>query len=214
MDIIDVSLPLLNGIPQWPGDPLFEHRFFQRISADNDANVSQIATCVHIGTHVDAPLHFVEDGGTVEGLSLDALVGPALVVDLPGVPTITADALAGLALPPGVTRLLFRTDNSALWDDAAAGFQETFVALAASAAEWVVEHGIKLVGVDYLSVQHFADGPETHKILLGAGVVIIEGLDLRAVAPGPYELICLPLKIVGAEGAPARAVLRPLPEGV
>jgi arylformamidase len=209
-DIIDVSLPLSGDLPHWPGDPPFEHAFVERIADGNDANVSRIATGVHIGTHVDAPLHFVDGGGTVERLSLDVLVGPALVVGLPGVAAITADVLAGLAIPPGVTRLLFRTDNSALWSDMAAGFQEDFVALTADAAQWVVDHSIKLVGVDYLSVQRFHDGPETHQILLGAGVVIIEGLDLRAVTPGPYELICLPLKIVGAEGAPARTVLRPL----
>ncbi len=210
MDIIDISLPLSGGLPHWPGDPPFEHTFVERINDENDANVSKIATGVHIGTHVDAPLHFVKGGSTVERLSLDVLVGPALVVDLPGVEAVTADVLDGLGLPEGVVRLLFRTDNSALWSNMAAGFQEDFVALTADAAEWVVEKGIQLVGVDYLSVQRFHDGPETHQILLGAGVVIVEGMDLRAVTPGPYELICLPLKIVGSEGAPARAVLRPL----
>jgi arylformamidase len=211
-NLIDISVPLSNGMPSWPGDTSFDHTFTERISDGDAANVSRIVTSVHIGTHVDAPLHFVEGGGTVERLDLDALVGPALVVDLPGVAAISADVLDGLALPPGATRLLFRTDNSALWDDMAAGFQEDFVALTANAAQWVVDHGVRLVGVDYLSVQRFHDGPETHQILLGAGVVIIEGLDLRAVTPGPYELICLPLKLAGAEGAPARAVLRPLPE--
>jgi arylformamidase len=209
-DIIDVSLPLSEDLPHWPGDPPFKHWFTERISDGNDANLSKISAGVHSGTHVDAPLHFVEGGSTVERLSLDVLVGPALVVGLLGVEAITADVLDGLGLPEGVMRLLFRTDNSALWDDMAAGFQEDFVALTADAAQWVVDHGIELVGVDYLSVQRFHDGPETHQILLGASVVVIEGLDLRAVTPGPYELICLPLKIVGSEGAPARTVLRSL----
>jgi arylformamidase len=212
-DVIDISIPLANGMPSWPGDVPFEHAFTERIADGSDANVSRIATSVHIGTHVDAPLHFVDGGGAVEGLGLDVLIGPARVADLPGIPTITAEDLAALAIPPGTRRLLLHTDNSALWDDMDAGFQEEFVALKPDAAQWVVEHGIELLGVDYLSVQHYQDGPETHQILLGAGVVIIEGLDLRAVSPGRYELICLPLKLAGAEGAPARAVLRPLPEG-
>jgi arylformamidase len=131
------------------------------------------------------------------------------VVHLPDADAITADVLDALALPAETRRVLFRTRNSALWAQEDRGFYEDFVALTADAAEWVVARGIQLIGVDYLSVQRYADGPETHQILLGAGVVLVEGLDLSGVAAGDYELICLPLKLVDAEGAPARAILRP-----
>jgi arylformamidase len=137
-------------------------------------------------------------------------VGEAYVADLPDVETITASSLEHLALPPGVTRLLLRTRNSALWAGEMGAFREDYTALTSDAAQWVVDRGIRLIGVDYLSVQHYHDGPLTHQILLHAEVVILEGLNLGHVAPGEYELLCLPLKLVGADGAPARAILRTL----
>jgi arylformamidase len=157
---------------------------------------------------VDAPLHFISGGDTVEAMSLDALIGPAVLAYLPQVAAVTAADLEALGLPANVERLLLRTPNSELWSTAGQDFQPNFVALTIDAAEWLVQRHIRLIGVDYLSVQRFGDGPQVHQILLEAGAVIVEGLNLAGVQPGVYELMCLPLKLAGAEGAPARAVLR------
>jgi arylformamidase len=209
--IIDVSVPLREGMVVWPGSTGFRLRQTMCLERGDTANVSQLDCDVHIGTHVDAPRHFLKDGATVEQLPMDILIGPAVLAYLPEVHTITVSVLNDLVLPAGTKRLLLRTSNSELW--AAAGvseFREDFVALTDDAAQWVVTHDIRLIGVDYLSVQRYEDNPGVHQILLGQGVIIIEGLNLSNVLPGSYELICLPLKLVGAEGAPARAVLRPL----
>jgi arylformamidase len=197
-------------MPVWPGSPGF--RLIQTLSlARGDvANNSRLESDIHVGTHVDAPWHFLQDGATVERAPLDTLVGPAVVAYLPEARAVTAAALEGLELGETPQRLLLRTSNSELWRRGVREFREDFVALTVDAARWLVHRGVRLVGVDYLSVQRFHDGPETHEVLLRAGVVIVEGLDLSAVTPGRYELLCLPLKIVGAEGAPARAALRRL----
>jgi len=206
-NIIDISVPLQSGIPVWPGSTGF--RLFQtmRMDAGEVANVSQLETDVHIGTHVDAPWHFVSGGKTVEQLSLEVLIGTAVVAHLPQINAVTPEDLEALALPPNTQRLLLRTRNSQLWANKVSEFQTDFVALTADAAQWVVNQGIQLIGVDYLSVQRYYDSPLTHEILLGAGVVIVEGLNLTDVTPGLYDLVCLPLKLVGSDGAPARAVL-------
>jgi len=208
--IIDVSVSLQEGMVVWPGSKGFRLRQTMCLERGHAANVSQLDCDVHIGTHVDAPRHFLKDGATVEQLPMDILIGPAVVAYLPEVHTITVSVLNDLVLPAGTKRLLLRTSNSELWAAGVSEFREDFVALTAEAATWVVDRGIRLIGVDYLSVQRYEDNPGVHQILLGRGVIIIEGLNLSNVLPGSYELICLPLKLVGAEGAPARAVLRPL----
>ena len=162
---------------------------------------------MHTGTHVDAPWHFLENGSTVEQLPIDVLIGQAIVAYLPGVSAVTASDLADLVLPPSKKRLLLRTSNSELWAKGVPEFRKDYVALTADAARWVVDQGVRLIGVDYLSVQRYDDSSITHQILLGANVIILEGLNLTDVQPGPYELVCLPLKLVGSDGAPARAVL-------
>jgi arylformamidase len=157
---------------------------------------------------VDAPAHFIENGSTLEELPLDTLMGPATVVELPEVDIITPELLEAQALPPQTRRLLLKTKNSDLWTDPGHQFNPDFVALTSAAADWIVRKGIRLVGIDYLSVQIFKDKePLTHRILLEAGVVILEGINLQNVRPGIYQLICLPMKLDGIEGAPARAVL-------
>jgi arylformamidase len=156
---------------------------------------------------VDAPLHFVDGGKGVDSLSLEVLNGPCYVADVRGIDAVTPAALEELPVPENTRRLLIRTDNSLWWERGDTAFHEDFVALTAEAAEWVVEKDIQLVGVDYLSVQRFSDDPETHETLLSNEVVIVEGLDLSGVDSGNYELCCLPLRIVGTDGAPARAVL-------
>lgn len=207
---IDISLSLQIDIPVWPGDPSLWVERIQRIEDGSTANVSQMHCGVHIGTHVDAPFHFVQDGKMVEQLDLDVLVGEAFVAHLPNLAIITAEDLEHLNLPAGVTRLLLRTRNSEWWLEEMSSFREDYVALDSSAAQWVVERGIQLIGIDYLSIQRYHDGPLTHQILLQAEVIIVEGLNLSNVTPGVYELLCLPLKLVGADGAPARALLRSL----
>ena len=177
------------------------------IAQGHRSNSSYFRFGSHDGTHVDAPLHFIPDGTPVDQLPLDALVGPAQVIEMPGPGHVTAAALAAIAWPPGTERALFKTRNSARWDEPA--FYEDYAAVAPDAARWLVDRGVRLVGIDYLSIEAYdpAGAAATHTTLLGAGVVIVEGLDLRAVAPGAYTVMCLPLKFLGADGAPARVLL-------
>jgi len=208
MKIFDISLPLSPDLPVWPGDDPFQLEQAESMDEGADANVSRLSGGVHIGTHVDAPHHFLNDGRTIESLPLDVLTGPCYVTQLPdGVEAITAEALDGMSLPENPTRILFGTSNSRLWARGETEFQEDFVAVSEDGAEWLVGRGIQLVGVDYLSVAPYHDSVPTHRVLLEAGVVVVEGLDLSAVVRGFYELYCLPLKLLGSEGAPARAIL-------
>jgi arylformamidase len=208
MKIFDISLTISPDLPVWPGDPAIELEQIESIDRGAHANVSRLSAGVHTGTHVDAPHHFLNDGRTVDHLPLDVLTGPCYVVQLPdGVEALTAEALEGISLPDGVKRILFGTSNSRIWSRGETKFQEDFVAVTEDGAEWLVEHGIRLVGVDYLSVAPYGESVPTHRVLLLAGVVVVEGLDLSAVPRGFYDLYCLPLKLLGADGAPARVVL-------
>ncbi len=202
---IDISIPLSPSMLVWPGDEPVAISYSAHLERGDAATVSRLSLSAHAGTHIDAPAHFVRDGATVDQIALDVLIGPALVVAATGVPTLSAAALEGLAIPPGVERLLFRTDNGRLWERS--GFAEDFVGLSEDGARWLVSRGVRLVGVDYLSAAALEGIDRTHRILLEAGVVLLESIDLRGVAPGWYRLLCLPLRVVGAEGAPARAVL-------
>lgn len=210
-DYLDISLAISPDLPHWPGSPLTELSRRRDMARGDPVNDSTLVCGVHTGTHVDAPLHFLADGADVAQLSLDALIGPAVVAALPGVDAITTADLESLNLPNDTQRLLLRTRNSQGWQRGDRDFRTDFVALTADAARWLVARGILLIGIDYLSVQIFRGDPQTYIALLQAGVVIVEGLNLAEVAPGHYELMCLPLKLAGAEGAPARAVLRRLP---
>lgn len=206
--LIDISLPLGPELPAWPGSSGFHLERTGCLEAGDPANVSRLECEVHFGTHIDAPRHFFHEGAAVDQLALEIMIGPAYLAHLPDCRTVAKESLQELALPPGTERLLLRTANSQLWAAGAKSFRTDYVALSEEAAHWIVARGIRLLGIDYLSVQRFGDGPEVHRILLAAGVVLLEGLNLAAVAPGAYELICLPLKLVGADGSPARAVLR------
>ena len=208
MNIFDISLTISPELPVWPGDPVIELEQVESMDRGAHANVSRLSAGVHTGTHVDAPHHFLNDGRTVDQLPLDVLTGPCYVVQLPdGVEAITAEALGGISFPEGVKRVLFGTRNSRIWSRGETEFQEDFVAITEDGAEWLVERGIRLVGVDYLSVAPYGDSVPTHRVLLQAGVVVVEGLDFSAVPRGFYDLYCLPLKLLGADGAPARAIL-------
>ena len=206
-ELIDISVPLQPGLPVWPGNKPLSIVQTNSMKNGSDANVTRFETGSHTGTHIDAPLHFVDDAKTTLEIPLEKLVGPCQVVDLQGKTKISAADLEALNLLPGVEKLLFKTDNSRLWDNMTHSFYEDFCALTADAAQWVVDHSIHLVGIDYLSIQLYRDSFETHVILLSNEVVIVEGLDLRHVEPGAYRLICLPLKIKGVEGTLARGIL-------
>jgi arylformamidase len=208
MKIYDVSLTISPEMPVWPGDPVVALELVESMDEGAHDNVSHLSTGVHVGTHVDAPHHFLNDGRTVEQLPLEILTGPCYVVQLPdGVEAITAEALEGMSLPTDTIRILFGTSNSRFWSRGELEFQEDFVAVTEDGAEWLVKHGFQLVGVDYLSVAPYNDSTPTHRVLLQAGIVVVEGLDLSAVPRGFYDLYCLPLKLLGAEGAPARTIL-------
>ncbi|MEJ5225820.1 MAG: cyclase family protein [Anaerolineales bacterium] len=208
MTIYDISLTISPGLPVWPGDPAVALTQVAAIARGDLANVSHISMGVHTGTHVDAPHHFLDDNRTVEALPLDVLTGPCYVIHFPDdVDVITAEVLARSAWPAGVTRVLFGTRNSKMWARGENTFQTDFVAVSEDGAQWLVERGVRLVGVDYLSVAPYDQPRPTHEVLLRAGVVIVEGLNLAAVPRGFYDLYCLPLKIAGSDGAPARAIL-------
>jgi arylformamidase len=213
MRIYDVSVPINAATPTYPGDPGIEIRQWAAIAEGDAANVSLLHFGAHTATHVDAPAHFIEGAAKVDAMPLDALIGMARVVTIPDdVDAIKAAHLSADVIE-GAERVLFKTRNSAFWSDAAGNFRRDFTYLAPDAARALVQSGVRLIGIDYLSVEKFqAERYETHEILLSNGVVIVEGLDLREVAAGDYELICLPLKIAGGsgDGAPARAVLRTL----
>ena len=194
-------------MPVWPGSAGFKLYRTMNLAAGDEANVSQLETDVHVGTHVDAPCHFLQEGTAVEELSLDVLIGPAYVAYLPEVKAVTSADLEELNLPPNTTRLLLCTTNSQLWANNVTEFNNDFVALTADGAQWLADKGIRLIGVDYLSVQRYYDSTLTHEILLKAGIIILEGLNLTNVTAGMYKLVCLPIKLVGSDGAPARAVL-------
>ena len=208
LKIVDISVPVSADLPVWPGDSPIEIERYRLISDGDNSNNSRITCSVHSGTHVDAPAHFIEKGASIEQLPLETLVGPVTVIELPEADIITPELLDAQELAPETRRLLVKTKNSALWADPGHPFNPDFVALDSESARWMVNRGIDLVGIDYLSIQMFKDTePLTHRILLDAGIVIIEGLDLRKVEPGDYQLMCLPIKLAGCEGAPARAVL-------
>ena len=208
MTIHDISLTLSPDLPTWPGDPPLELARFESMDKGAHNNVSRISSSVHLGTHVDAPRHFINDGRTIEQLPLDVLTGPCYVVQLPdAVAAITAKVLAQTEITSEMKRVLFRTSNSHFWARGESKFQTEFVAITEDGAEWLVARGVQLVGMDYLSVAPYGDSVPTHLVLLEAGIVVVEGLNLSKVMRGFYDLYCLPLKIAGCDGAPARAIL-------
>jgi arylformamidase len=205
---LDISALVDPSMPTFEGDPGVRIERVKSLRHGDVCNLTNIDMGAHSGTHVDAPIHFVEGGSSSEAIPLDALLGPAWVVDARDQrAAIAAGDIERLEIPANETRILFRTPNSELWERP--GFQTGFVGLDASGADALIRRGTTLVGIDYLSIAPFGDPTPTHRALLSAGVVILEGLDLRDVEPGPYELVCLPIRIVGSDGAPARALLRP-----
>jgi arylformamidase len=209
MRLYDVTIAVSEIIPTFPGDPKVKIDVCSAIANGDAANVSQISIGLHTATHVDAPNHFIEGTRRVDELDLYKLIGDCRVVELPDdVMAITAKHVAEIGK---VERVLFKTRNSQFWNEPEKGFREDFTYIEPEAAKALVGLGVKLVGIDYLSVEKFGAGSyETHIELLANEVVIIEGVDLREVPAGDYEIYCLPLKIIGGagDGSPARTVLK------
>jgi arylformamidase len=201
MRLIDISVAVHPGMPVWEGDPppLIERAI--SIEGGAEYNLSRLAFSAHTGTHVDAPLHFIDGAGSVDGLALGSMIGKVQVIDARSVEQEIDAEIVERNLPSGCERVLFATRNSELWERSE--FSSDFVSISPRAASVLVGRGLRLVGIDYLSV----GGPEAHRTLLSAGVVLLEGLDLRSIEAGEYELACLPLRVAGADGAPARAIL-------
>ena len=204
--IYDISVPIRSGGLVYPGNPEIEITLQQAVAKGAGANVSFVRFGSHTGTHADAARHFFDDGQTVDKIPLERLIGPALLLSFPDdLRSVSAADLSNHDLK-GRKRVLIRTRNSALLSQKE--FVRDYTYLAPDGAQYLVDNGVELVGVDYLSIQQFHSGHhKTHRILLERSVVILEGLDLSVPAPGEYELICLPLRIEGCDGAPARAVL-------
>jgi arylformamidase len=206
MKLIDVSVPLAPGLPTYPGNTPFTLEPIKRIAQGGSSNVSSLHMSAHCGTHVDAPRHFFDDGPGTEALPLDLLMGRTRVIEITSRGPVDASALATVDVSEDV-RVLIKTPNSRLWGTPE--FVPTYAGVTESGARYLVDRGIKVVGVDYLSVEAFkTPGAPAHHVLLGAGVIVIEGLNLLDVEPGLYDMICLPLRVVASDGAPARVVLR------
>lgn len=204
--IYDVSVPVASGGLVYPGNPVIDITPQQAISQGAGANVSRVDFGSHTGTHVDAPKHFFDDGTTVDRLPLDVLMGPALLVEFPAdLMAVTEAALRTHDLS-GHDRILLRTRNSGFLRNR--DFVRDYTYLAPDGAAYLASLGVRLVGIDYLSIEQFHSGHHrTHRTLLERGIIIVEGLDLSEPPAGPYELVCLPLRLAGLDGAPARAVL-------
>jgi arylformamidase len=211
MPIYDVTVPLSNDLPTWPGDPGIQIRDWLSLANGDAANVSVLNFGAHTGTHVDAPAHFIEGAAKVESLALDVLIGEAHVIEVPEDHLAISEQFVLDHCAPGTTRVIFKTRNSAFWNGSE--FRADFTYLDLNAATKLAEQGTKLIGIDYLSIEKFGqEKHETHHALLSRGVIILEGLNLNDVPAGKYELICLPLRLRSdkGDGAPARVVLRTL----
>ena len=204
--LLDVSVPLSPALPTYPGNPPFQLEPIKRIADGASSNVSRLVLGTHSGTHVDAPRHFLDDRGGVDTMRLDLLIGRTRVVEIRRRGAIRVEDLETAGLREDI-RLLLKTPNSALWNSST--FHQDYSHLSEEAAQYLVEQGVKVVGIDYLSVEQYKKaGAPAHRALLANDVVIIEGLNLAEAEPGMYEMYCLPLLITGADGAPARVVLR------
>ena len=208
MKIYDISLTIGPGLPIWPGDPPIEMKRVRKIEEGANCNVTELRMSVHSGTHLDAPFHFFPLGSSVETLPLDVLVGEAQVVHLPDAcQLVSRDILEQAGILKGTQRLLIRTRNSHFWAEKRGEFQPDFVGLSPDGADYLVEQGVRLVGLDYLSVAPYKKSRPVHEILLKSGVIALEGVILWDVPAGIYQLCCLPLKLLGSDGAPVRAIL-------
>jgi len=207
MKIIDISVGIDENLPVWPGDPNPHLSWIGSINAGDAANITGISMGAHTGTHIDAPLHFLQNGASLDEISLSTLIGDAQVLEVPGdAALITAEVLTSLE-EICCERLLLKTRNSQFWSGSGLEFRQDFTALDVSAAEFLVRRGVRLIGIDYLSIAPFNDPTPTHTLLLRQNVVILESINLADVPAGFYQLVCLPIKLTAREAAPVRAVL-------
>ena len=207
MKIFDISVPISTDMTVWPGDPSVTITRISSIEKGENANVSHLSLGVHTGTHVDAPLHFLREGESLDKIPLERFVGDAQVFEIPDVNLITVEILEKNNFTLKASRVLFKTQNSEIWAKGDKAFQKDFVALSPDAAVFLADQKVNLIGIDYLSIAPFGDSTPTHKIFLEAGVILLEGIDLSSVPGGEYLLFCLPLKLQGVDGAPVRAIL-------
>lgn len=207
MKIIDITLPLSTRSLHWPTDTPMRLWRTSQITKGAQSNDTRIEMSLHSGTHYDAPLHFLKNGKSLDKIPLNVFCGSVYVAHFPNIKKITAANLEKLRMPKGVSRILFRTSNSANWSVKNAPFRENYVGLSSDAAEWLARKKFNLVGIDYLSVAQYDEIKPVHDMLLKSNIAILEGLDLRKAMKGIYQLIALPLLIPGTEAAPARAIL-------
>lgn len=204
---IDISLPIDQKVTVWPESTPVEFKKWKNMEIGDKTNDTVYSANVHTGTHIDAPLHYIKDGNSVDQIDFEKLIGRAYVREILGKKEITAGILQSLSIPKDTKRLLLKTDNSRLLKDNSKDFYKDFVALTTDAAQWIVDREIELVGIDYLSIQQFKKDSKVHEILLKAGIVILEAIVLDGVKQGYYTLVCLPMKLMGIEAAPVRAIL-------
>ena len=208
----DITVPISQDMLIWPGDPKVTLRQVSSISKGAESNITQLRMSVHTGTHIDAPKHFLDDGNTIDRISLEQLIGPVFVMVFEEeISLITKETITkhkDFDILSDIKKVLFKTRNSRLWHSDSKAFRKDFVGLDHSAAQLLADLGMELVGVDYLSIATFNETEEPHKILLEQGVVLLEGIDLTGVPQGSYELFCLPLLLQGCEGSPARVILK------
>ncbi len=211
MKTYDISIPIKPGMPTWPGDPPVNLRRINSIDEGDHANISQLQMCVHTGTHIDAPNHFLADEKTVDQLPIESLVGETLVMEInPDVEVITDEVLEAhseVAKLKKYKRVLFKTRNSKRWYSHPQRFNADYVGIDTSGANYLARMNLSLIGLDYLSIAAYHDTHQPHQILLSQEVILLEGINLRDISAGIYQLFCAPLLIEGCEGAPARAFL-------
>ena len=208
MKFYDISLPISNNLPVWPGDAPVSLKMVSSIAKGDQCNITGIEMGTHVGTHIDAPYHFLEDGATIDTIPIETFIGPCFVVELDAKALIEKKDFRKYNLN-GYSRILIKTRNSELWSNNISSFDTNYVSLGINAAQYLVEMKTILVGIDYLSIESFQCGScPVHKLLLKNNITVLEGLNLSGVKTGVYELLCMPLKLQGCEGAPARVLLR------
>lgn len=208
MKIIDITIPLSNETPVWEGETGITILRSANLDEGGEYNVSRCEFGLHSGTHIDAPFHVMASGTTIDAIPLEKMIGTVQIVKVPsGVKVMDAVCLKGLKIDPSIKRVIFKTTNSQFWDQRPLKFNRGFVALDTSGAEYLLPMNMKLIGIDYFSISSFHDLRKPHEILLAEKIVLLENADLRQVEPGIYQLFCLPLKVIGTDGAPVRAIL-------
>ncbi len=206
--IIDISVDISENMVLWEGDAGVKARRVMTLAKGDAYNLTRLYMSVHQGTHIDAPLHFLENGNSTDHFPLEAMVGPVQVVQVDdSIDLITKTVLERCAIRTDCKRILFKTRNSKYWKNGDRTFHKDYCGINSDGARYLAGLGLRLVGMDYLSVSPMSDLEEPHRILMRKGVVILETLNLSEVTPGMYNLYCLPLKLVGTEGSPARVIL-------